>query len=131
MAAPQRYLTSLPRSLLSPFSQPVRPHSSVLTFLYPSQQQSRGARIKTKSNAKDKAKKKRPFFRQYDMKDAVQFTLCDAMRYVFVYNFVSGPYLFFFFFLTGLSILTQLLATDISAHSKQAENSNPSNMKSI
>ncbi|EEP79026.1 conserved hypothetical protein [Uncinocarpus reesii 1704] len=86
MATPHKYLTSFTRSTLSSLFQPVRPNaSSVLPFLYPVQQQARDLRTSSKSKGKDasaRAKKKKRTFRQYDMKDAVQFSLCDAMRYI-------------------------------------------------
>ncbi|KAI5297312.1 hypothetical protein KEM56_004908 [Ascosphaera pollenicola] len=39
-------------------------------------------RAKERAKAKATAPKKRRMFRAYDMKDAIQFTLCDAMRYI-------------------------------------------------
>ncbi|KAI1924721.1 hypothetical protein LOZ64_000598 [Ophidiomyces ophidiicola] len=83
MAAPHKYLASFTRSTLSSLLQPVRPSTtSSLPFLYPVQQQTRDLRLVSKSKAKDdaaKSKKKRRTFKQYDMKDAIQFSLCDAM----------------------------------------------------
>ncbi|EAS31090.3 mitochondrial 54S ribosomal protein MRPL1 [Coccidioides immitis RS] len=86
MVTTHKYITSFARSTLSSIFPPARPNSSsVLPFLYPVQQQTRDLRTGAKTKAKDaaaKAKKKRRTFRQYDMKDALQFSLCDAMRYI-------------------------------------------------
>ncbi|PGH27165.1 ribosomal protein L1 [Polytolypa hystricis UAMH7299] len=86
MAAPQRYLSSLTRSTVSSIHAPVRPNPSILPFLCPFQQQSRGYKggknaVKSKAAASAK-KKKNVFFHQYDQKDAIKFSLCDAMRYI-------------------------------------------------
>ncbi|WEW56101.1 hypothetical protein PRK78_001536 [Emydomyces testavorans] len=86
MATPHKYLTVLTRNTLASLFAPIRHNSlSALPFLYPVAQQTRDLRTGAKTRGKDvasKAKKKRRTFRQYDMKDAVQLSLCDAMRYI-------------------------------------------------
>lgn len=89
MATSRTYMTSLAKA----FTSPVRPTTtatipalqSSLPFLYPGQQQQvRGMKKKVQRDVKPKKKKKKPF-NYYDMKDAIQFSLCDAMRY-FLYR---------------------------------------------
>ncbi|KAL1956813.1 hypothetical protein VTO42DRAFT_6763 [Malbranchea cinnamomea] len=89
MASTTRYLSSITRSIASPFFQSVRPSVAPLSFLYPVQQQSRGARTKSKKDTK--SKKKRKTFKEYDMKDAIQFSLCDAMRYIRAFEAGRDP----------------------------------------
>ncbi|KAK2882560.1 hypothetical protein FQN49_000245 [Arthroderma sp. PD_2] len=78
MAATQRYLTPLSRGLLS---ASVRPQPATPSFLCPLQQQYRYASKSSKSKD-SKSKKRKPMYTQYDIRDAIQFTLCDAMRYL-------------------------------------------------
>ena len=123
MTASHRYLSSFTRSLGSPFCSQPRPNSSVLPFLCPLQQQSRGFRTTPSSKTKaTKAKKKRKTFQQYDMKDAVQFSLCDAMRY-------HGDLHELLLCFCHVSRLTNdhrfRLATDTSVPLKWAESSTP------
>lgn len=83
MASHQSGLSLLARGMAQTLRSPVRPAPSIPSFLCPFQQQSRGARNSSKSKSKGKVKKqKNKAFKQYDMKDAVQFSLCDAMRLV-------------------------------------------------
>lgn len=71
-------LPSVARSILSPYrSQALREKSIVPLFLN-SRQQVRGAKNKSKGPNKKGPK----YFQQKDLKDAQQFALCDAMRYV-------------------------------------------------
>lgn len=81
MASSTRYLSSFTRSVTAPFIQSIRPNAAALSSLYPFQQQSRDA--STKSRVKEtKQKKKRKTYKEYDMKELIQFNLCDAMRFV-------------------------------------------------
>ncbi|KAK2748499.1 mitochondrial 54S ribosomal protein mrpl1 [Myotisia sp. PD_48] len=93
MAAAYRYISPLTRSVLSSVSHSLRPQCSpAFTFLCPFQQQSRsfqskGSRGGGRGAKPDKSKKKRlTTYKQPDMKDAIQFSLCDAMRYLRAYE---------------------------------------------
>lgn len=101
MAPTARYLASFTRGLTCPFQQSARPNFSPPSFLYPAQQQSRAAHQTAKARASKSDKsdkpvktKRRKEFKQYDLKDAIQFSLCDAMRYVHAYA-VCFPLLLF------------------------------------
>ena len=90
MAAVPRYLSSSARSLACPLQQAARPNFSIPSFLYPPQQQFRAASgqgsksksgkagAKTKSKSKNKKSKE---YKEYDLTKAIQFSLCDAMRF--------------------------------------------------
>ncbi|EEH33233.2 50S ribosomal protein L1 [Paracoccidioides lutzii Pb01] len=81
MAAPSRYMSSLRRGIVSAFRPPIQPNPTILPFfLFPVQRQSRYAQTQAKKSTK--AKKKYKTYIQHNMKDAVQFTLCDAMRWI-------------------------------------------------
>ncbi|KAG5291675.1 50S ribosomal protein L1 [Histoplasma ohiense] len=84
MATPSRYMSSLTRGVVSAFRPPIRPSSAaVLPFLCPIQQQARNAQTRAKSKKNTtKAKKKYKTYMQHNMKEAIQFTLCDAMRWI-------------------------------------------------
>ncbi|KAF3479500.1 mitochondrial 54S ribosomal protein MRPL1 [Arthroderma uncinatum] len=82
MAAAQRYLTPLSRGVLS---ASLRPQVASPSFICPLQQQYRYA-SKTARSKDGKPKKKKPMYTQYDTRDAIQFTLCDAMRYLRAYE---------------------------------------------
>ena len=90
MAAVPRYLSSSARSLACPLQQAARPNFSIPSFLYPAQQQFRAASAQgsksksgkagTKTKTKSKNKKSKEY-KEYDLKKAIQFSLCDAMRF--------------------------------------------------
>ncbi|OJD12451.1 ribosomal protein L1 [Emergomyces pasteurianus Ep9510] len=83
MATPSRYMPSLTRGIVSVFRSPIRPSSAVvLPVLCPLQQHARYAQTRAKSKKNTKAKKKYKTYMQHNMKEAVQFTLCDAMRWI-------------------------------------------------
>ncbi|EEQ29010.1 hypothetical protein MferCBS31731_003219 [Microsporum ferrugineum] len=77
MAATQRYLTPLSRGMLS---SSFRPQVTAPSFICPLQQQRYAS--KTSKSKDTKPKKKKPMYTQYDIRDAIQFSLCDAMRYL-------------------------------------------------
>ncbi|DAA77380.1 TPA_exp: Uncharacterized protein A8136_6640 [Trichophyton benhamiae CBS 112371] len=78
MAATPRYLAPLSRGVLS---SSLRPQVVAPSFICPLQQQQRYASKSSKSKD-SKPKKKKPMYTQYDIRDAIQFSLCDAMRYL-------------------------------------------------
>ncbi|KAK2794748.1 mitochondrial 54S ribosomal protein mrpl1 [Onygenales sp. PD_12] len=96
MAAPSRYMSSLTRGMASAFRSPLRPtnallsmpsasspSSALLPFLCPPvQQQTRNAQMKSRAKKNVKTRKKYKTFQQHNMKDALQFSLCDAMRWI-------------------------------------------------
>ncbi|PGG95208.1 ribosomal protein L1 [Helicocarpus griseus UAMH5409] len=86
MATPSRYMFPLTRGIVSAFRSPIRPSNpALLPFLCPvqqQQQQARNAVTRAKSKKNAKSKKKFKTYIQHNMKDAIQFTLCDAMRWI-------------------------------------------------
>jgi large subunit ribosomal protein L1 len=92
MASANRCIAQLSRNLVS---QPLRPTSQLYQLAFLSSQQLRyasvgkgshsenAAKYKRKdAGAAQKKKKARSTFIQYDLRDAEQFNLCDAMQYV-------------------------------------------------
>ncbi|PGH04227.1 ribosomal protein L1 [Blastomyces parvus] len=83
MATPSRYMSSLTRGIVSAFRPSIRPSpAAVLPFLCPLQQHARNAQTRAKAKKSTKAKKKFKTYIQHNMKEAIQFTLCDAMRWI-------------------------------------------------
>lgn len=69
-------MNRLPSTLLAPAFQ-VR-HKSATSGLAKNQ----STMNKKKKDSEKKKKKPRTIYRQYDLKDTEQFSLCDAMRFV-------------------------------------------------
>ncbi|KAL1970823.1 hypothetical protein VTN77DRAFT_2657 [Rasamsonia byssochlamydoides] len=91
MASSTASLPAVARSILLSGRSILRQKSPIAPFLYPLQQQQvRGAKNNPQAkNKKDKAKKKDTRAREYkqiDLKDVMQFSLCDAMRYIRAYE---------------------------------------------
>ena len=66
----------------------IRPFSAIAPLYAPRS----GANLSKEKAAKEKAKKrkkKHTMYKQYDLREAEQFTLCDAMRYVLKRSFVK------------------------------------------
>lgn len=131
MAATPRYLAPLSRGVLS---SSLRPQIIAPSFICPLQQQQRYASKSSKSKD-SKPKKKKPMYTQYDIRDAIQFSLCDAMRCVLPCC-VNCPFLRTSCF--SLSSVDFILTfkpffsrQDIFAHSKRAGILPPSSMKSM
>jgi large subunit ribosomal protein L1 len=80
MATTPIYLGALAKP--STFSKScIRPFSTIAPLYAPRS----GANLSKEKAAKEKAKKrkkKHTMYKQYDLREAEQFTLCDAMRYV-------------------------------------------------
>lgn len=128
MAATQRYLTPLSRGMLS---SSFRPQVTAPSFICPLQQQRYAS--KTSKSKDTKPKKKKPMYTQYDIRDAIQFSLCDAMRSV-PRNCIDYPPCEQATPLSRLKISStdsnDFFKPDIFAPSKPAEIPPPSNTKS-
>lgn len=72
------FLPSVARAILSPYRVPCLREKAIAPFAL-NAHQVRGAKSKSKPPQR---KKGSAHFAQNDLKDALQFTLCDAMRYI-------------------------------------------------
>jgi large subunit ribosomal protein L1 len=79
------------RATIAPTSVPFRTFSRGFSSRYPLQASSSVNREKLQKEKLKKRAKKRTTFRQYDLKNAEQFALCDAMRYIRAFEVGRQP----------------------------------------
>lgn len=131
MASTPRYLTPFSRGVLS---SSLRPQVIAPSFICPLQQQQRYASKSSKSKD-SKPKKKKPMYTQYDIRHAIQFSLCDAMRCVYRAIALIVHLCGHSAFPSQVSIRAYLKnffsRQDIFAHLKRAVILPPSSMKSM
>ncbi|KAL2010591.1 hypothetical protein VTN00DRAFT_6398 [Thermoascus crustaceus] len=87
MASSSSFLPAGARGIIAACRSPLRQNVPIAPFIYPLQQQQvRGAKSNPQAQGKKgKSKKKEKGareFKQIDLKDMAQFSLCDAMRYI-------------------------------------------------
>ncbi|KAJ9196547.1 hypothetical protein DTO164E3_3392 [Paecilomyces variotii] len=85
MASTATYLPAVARSLTASCRSSIRQAAPMAPFLLPFQQQVRGVKSNPQAKNKKTTKKKEKGareFKQRDLKDMEQYSLCDAMRYI-------------------------------------------------
>lgn len=81
MSSYSSFLPTAARGLLSPCRASSIREKSIAPFLVTSRQQIRGAKSKSSKGGK-KGRKGPTSFKQKDLKDVEQYSLCDAIRYL-------------------------------------------------